>query len=232
MQSENVEAWSTVLMGEVLLFGLLGKALFGEPDKAWLESLIEEDVFSEAPFGADQPEIKSGLECLNRWALENRNGLDEAGIKVLRQDQLLLFIGIDRVLAPMWESVYFNISHLVFQEQTLQVREWYARFGLQSEQLNREPDDQIGLELSFVGHLASLALQAQEEGDTQKMELLLQAQRDFLSQHLLRWGPAWTKLVNEHTQTDFYRGMAHLTHGALLAAAACLEIPMPKEVSL
>jgi TorA maturation chaperone TorD len=61
---------------------------------------------------------------------------------------------------------------------------------------------------------------------------MLQSQRDFLSEHLLRWGPAWAKLVKQNAETDFYRGIGHLTHGALFAAAEFLKIPLPNEVSL
>ena len=49
---------------------------------------------------------------------------------------------------------------MIFQEQTLHVRQWYSRFGLQVVKLHKEPDDHIGLELEFVAHLANLALQA------------------------------------------------------------------------
>ncbi len=214
-----------------MLFGLLGRVLYGELDQAWLQSLINDDVFGETPLGADQPEIVKGLELLSCWSAENRAGISVDEFKNLKSDQLRLFIGLDRVLAPVWESVYFNENRLVFQQQTLQVREWYARFGLQIERLNREPDDHIGLELNFVAHLAARALEAVEE-DAQAFEELLQAQRDFLSEHLLRWGPAWAKLVKQYAETDFYRGIANLTHGALLVAAETLQIQMPKEVSL
>lgn len=226
-----MEALKTELVGEALLFGLLGRILYGELDKAWLESLIAEDVFGEAPFGADQTEIQHGLELLSRWSTENHGGISEQEFKNMKADQLRLLIGIDRVLAPVWESVYFNESRLVFQKQTLEVREWFARFNLEIERINKEPDDHIGLELSFIAHLASRALQVVEE-DQKTFDELLQAQRDFLTEHLLRWGPAWAKLVKQHADTDFYRGIAHLTHGALLAAAELLKIELPKEVSL
>ena len=114
----------------------------------------------------------------------------------------------------------------------MQVRDWFSRFGLQTERLNQEPDDQIGLELSFMAHLTSLALQAIDLGDIEKFESIIQSERDFLSEHLLRWGPAWARLVITHASTDFYRGLAYLTHGALLAAAEHLQIKLPKEVSL
>ncbi|HVN16344.1 MAG TPA: molecular chaperone TorD family protein [Anaerolineales bacterium] len=224
--------WNSFLVGESLLCGLLGKLLYEDLDQAWLESLIREDVFAEVPLGADQTETQRGLELLQRWANENRDGISESEMKALKQDQLYLFIGIDKVLAPVWESVYFSEQRLVFQVQTLQVREWYSRFKLQAERINREPDDHIGLELIFIAYLAARALQAMEENDESGFNELLQAQRDFLSDHLLRWGPAWAKLVKKHAETDFYLGLGHLTHGALLALAAGLEIHMPKEVAL
>lgn len=232
MQQSTLNTWKTTMMGETLLFGLLGKVLYQELDKVLLEMLIKEDVFAESPFGAEQTEIMRGLELLQCWTYENRDGLTDHELKALREDQLHLFIGLDKILAPVWESVYFSNKRLVFQEQTLQVREWYYRFGLQLERINREPDDHIGLELAFVAHLANLALQAFEQKDDAAFEDLLQAQRDFLSEHLLRWGPAWCKLVKKHAKTDFYHGLAHLTHGALLTAAESLEIDMPKEVSI
>ena len=78
-----------------------------------------------------------------------------------------------------------------------------------------------------MGHLASLALGALETGDEAAAQPNLQAQRDFLTHHLLRWASAWANLVQKHAGTDFYRGLAHLTLGTLLAAAELLEIEMP-----
>lgn len=232
MQQSEAEIWKTVLTGETLLFGLLGKILYEDLDKDWLELLIRDEVFTETPIGAEQVEVQKGLELLQRWSSENQNGISEAQFKAIQKDQLYLFIGIDKVLAPVWESVYFSQSRLVFQEQTLQVREWYARFGLQIERLNKEPDDHIGLELSFLAHLAAQALQAIDQDDMECFQGVLQAQRDFQTEHILRWGPAWAKLVDKHAETDFYQGLAHLTHGALLAAAENLQVELPKEVSL
>ena len=232
MQQSEAEIWKTALTGETLLLGLLGKILYEDLDKDWLELLIRDEVFAEAPLGAEQAEIQNGLELMQRWSSENQNGISVDQFKAIKKDQLYMFIGIDKVLAPVWESVYFSQSRLVFQEQTLQVREWYARFGLQIERLNKEPDDHIGLELSFLAHLAAQALQAIDQEDMECFENVLQAQRDFLAEHILRWGPAWARLVEKNAETDFYKGLAHLTHGALLAAADTMQIELPKEVSL
>ena len=218
------------LVGEVLVLNLLGKAFYREPDRAWLETLIADQVFEEAPLGADQPEIVRGLELLQRWTREQSGELSVSDFQNLKMDYTRLFVGLDALPTAPWESVYFNRERLVFQEQTIQVRDWYFRFGLQVEKINREPDDHIGLELLFISHLASLALQAMEQADKKRLEELLQAQRDFLSEHLLRWGLVWARLVEQNALTDFYRGLAHLTHGTLLALVENLRIELPKEV--
>ena len=227
----TVEGLNTTLVGEILLLGLLGKAFYNEPDRKWLEELITEQVFAEAPFGADQPEIIHGLEILQAWSASHVDGITNESFAELKLDYTRLFIGLGNLPAAPWESVYFSEEHLVFQEQTLQVREWYARFGLQSERKLREPEDHIGLELIFTAHLATMALNSLELNDQNAVEKYSQAQHDFLYEHLLCWGPTWARLVKEHAETDFYRGLAHLTHGALLAAAEQLQIELPKEVS-
>jgi len=52
---------TTTLVGENLLLRLLGKVLYNEPDAKWLEGLVFEQIFSEIPFGAEQPEIIRGF---------------------------------------------------------------------------------------------------------------------------------------------------------------------------
>jgi len=228
MEKEKIEMWKTALMGETLLLGMLGRILYQEPDKNWLESLVKEDVFAEVPFGEGQIEIENGQKLLQAWTSQNASGITDKEFEAIKKDHLYLFTGVGKPLAPVWESVYFSEARMLFQKQTLEVREFYARFGLQAERKGNEPDDHIGLELSFMAHLASLVLQSLEKDNQPQTEELLQAQRDFLTQHLLRWAKAWAELVHKHAETDFYRGLAHLTVGALYAAEL-LVIEIPKE---
>lgn len=223
MELENQETLKTTLVGQALLFGLLGKILYAEPDRSWLDTLIRDDVFAEAPFGQDQPETKKGLELLGDWD----DQISEQEFEKIKRDHFYLFLGVGKPLAPVWESVYFSESRLLFQEQTLEVRKWYARYGLEVERVGHEPDDHIGLELSFVAHLATLAALALEKNNQAEAEELLQAQRDFLSHHLLRWAMDWAELVQKHASTNFYRGLAHMTLGGLQAAAEVLNVAVP-----
>lgn len=141
-----------------------------------------------------------------------------------------LFIGPEKVLAPPWESVYFNDERNIFQEQTLQVRQWYRQFGLEPEKLHSEPDDHVGLEFAFLAHLARLALEALERDDTAAFDQYLDAQRRFLVEHPLQWVPLWATLVTENARTDFWRGVALLARGVTIALAQLHDVKLPKEL--
>jgi putative dimethyl sulfoxide reductase chaperone len=230
-QNNNGTKLRETLLGESLLFGLLGRATYNPPEKSWLDSLIQKDIFTEVPFGAAQSETQRGQEILHDWVQKNTGGLGEELIKDLKADYTHLFVGIGKVLAPPWESVYFNEDRMIFQEQTLDVRNWYHRFGLELENIHKEPDDHIGLEMSFIAYLAELGGKLLEEKDDEKFVLLNDAKRQFLSDHLLLWGPAWCALIIEHAKTDYYRGLGHLTLGALLAMADLYDIQIPDKVT-
>jgi TorA maturation chaperone TorD len=221
--------WTDILFGEALLFNLLGRLLYAFPEGDWLRSLYTNDVFKEAPFAMDQPEVIEGLALLDRWG-RSPAGIDETSLQDLKIDNTRLFFGPGRVLAPLWESVYFTEERLVFQESTLDVRRWYQRYGLEPENLHKEPDDHIALEMAFIAHLASLSVEALETGDEDKCESLLLAQRDFANEHLLKWAAVWCQQVFENARTDFYKGIALLTRGALTELSQLLRLQITESI--
>jgi putative dimethyl sulfoxide reductase chaperone len=215
--------WLSTLTAEALVFGLLGKALYASPDRAWIQALADEGVFDEAPLGSEEPKVSAGLALLQLWARESQGGMTDEAFEALCNDYTRLFVGPGMVLAPPWESVHCNEERLVFQEQTLEVRAWYRRFGLEAERLHQEPDDHIGLELVFLAHLARLGLEALEAGDGPALAGLLASQRAFLLEHPLRWTSVWCSQVEAQARTGFFQGMALLTVGMLQEAAKILE---------
>jgi TorA maturation chaperone TorD len=217
-----------ILVGETLLFSLLGKLLYTLPERTWLETLYQDDIFSESPFAMNQPDVLRGLALLQQWAGYPAE-INEAKMVELAADNTRLFIGIGTVLAPLWESVYFSKERLIFQECTLEVRNWYRRFNLVPETLYKEPDDHISLEMEFIAYLSTLARQAREAGDQMASESILEVQREFFSKHLLRWAFQWCQLVLQNAKTDFYRGLAYLVRGSVSELAIIFILSVPEE---
>ena len=223
--------WQETLTGEMLLLRLLGRIAYTYPEneeRPWLQSLIDEDIFSEVPFAVEKDEINTGFKLLQKWA---KNGLNDESFEHVQADYTRLFIGPGKVIAAPWESVYFSEERLTFQEQTLDVRTWYRRFGLETEKKYHEPDDHIGLELLFLSHLASLGIQALDEQDNPRFEEVLNAQREFLQKHPGAWALTWCGLVEANARTDFYKGVAYLTRGALSALADLLDVKLAKDTA-
>jgi putative dimethyl sulfoxide reductase chaperone len=204
-----------ILLGEMIFLTFLGRIVNRYPDEEdrdWFQSLIDEEVFSEAPFASEQEDTKKGLELMRKWCA---NGLNNGYLEELKVDYTSLFIGPANIFAPPWESIYTSDARLLFQESTLKVRQWYQKFGLESEKIHNEPDDNIGLELLFLAHLAKLGLEALNENDQEKLNNIIYSQRTFLSEHLLKWGPRFCDNVISNSKTDFYKGMGWLIRGSL-----------------
>lgn len=231
-QSERVATRSEqsipLLMAEILTFGLLGKLLLDAVEPEQLDALRRQDVFSEIPFAEEQPAVIRGL-ALVRSAMDESAGLSlDEQVARLEADYIRLFVGPGRMLAPPWESTFFNDGRLLFQEETLQVRQWYRRYGLKAAKLGSEPDDHIALELRFLAFLAEVALEAAQKGDEAALGQAMDAQRQFLSEHVLRWVPLWCERVIEHASGDFYRGVAFLVRGTLTELSAMLGLAFPE----
>ena len=203
-----------ILTGEVLFAGTLSKILLSSPDAAFVSSLFENEVFLESPIGMNNEKVNQGLMLINTWFGEQKKGIDQNIQRGLKIDYDNLFFTNGGVTSP-YESVYLSKDHLLFEEQTILVRRWYAKYGLQAEQFNQIPDDHIGLELSFLGHLAMETITAIDQDDEFKVASTLRGQLDFLKDHPTLWVDQWADRVNSKAATDYYRGIALLVAGGI-----------------
>jgi len=191
--------------------------LFLRPvDETLIAALREGSALADWPMEEDEETVR-GLDAMRAGA--------STPLDVLLVDHRDLFEGPDHVLACPYESVYLSEEHLTFEAQTLNVRAFYNRFGVQAPSLGNEPDDHIGLELSFISHLCVLALDANDIADTDAETAVIASIGDFLEQHLLLWVDGCLNRVIEHATTDFYRGLGHLTRGTVRQLQATFQVP-------
>lgn len=189
--------------------------LFLEPvDQPLICALLDAPVLADWPLEADEDTVR-GLEAMRAGGT--------TPLDVLLVDHRDLFEGPDHVLACPYESVYLSDEHLTFEAQTLDVRAFYSRFGVEAPSVGTEPDDHIGLELSFISHLCVLGLDAIEAADADAETAMIASIGDFLEQHLLLWADDCLDLVVEHATTDFYRGLGHLTRGTVRQLKATFQ---------
>lgn len=189
------------------VYSLLQRLFFDRPDEALYQWLSEEQPFAQFPIMLSE-ESSAYLKAAD--AALPQTTLDE-----LRQDYTELYIGPGRMSVPIWESVYRNEERRLFDQHTLQVRETYARHGMEFTLKNKKPEDHVAIELEFMRVLTERLLKTLDMDDENAEYILLQEQEQFLTGHMLPWFPKFVALTQEHAQTEFYRSLAGVLDGFL-----------------
>ncbi len=202
MSEENLE-------GAAVALSLASKLVYCEPSDADLEMYRESRLFAAAPFGGDDEAVAAGLALLDSFCLLEGAGEDA------RSDWFMVFVGAGEPKAPSWAGYYLNPNSQLFGESTLAVRRAYARRGFELERKNSEPDDNLGIMLGFIAHLASMELSPGADGAALRAE-----QAGMLKGCILPWICAWRWSVGEKSKTDYSRGIGELVFGIVRAYAA------------
>lgn len=162
---------------------------------AWQELIrsIQADVQS-----MDNEKMQQGFQKLLACTNEQFDALE--------YDFNRLFVGPGKLLAAPYESTYLNPDRVLMQRETLAVRRFYERAGLELIEKNHEPDDHIALELEFICYLFENVL---ENADQMASDML----EEFLQTHLLLWVGDFCKDIQSNSEHPVCLGMAEILEG-------------------
>ncbi len=189
------------------VYSLLRRLYTAAPDVDFLGWLAEERPFADFPVMLDSahtPDLQTVDESCQTVAEE-----------ALFEDFYRLYVGYGDMQVPPWESVYRNEDREIFDIHTLQVREVYARHGMEFVEKNKTPEDSMAIELEFMQLLCDRLLIALERDDVRAERILVEDQLGFLEQHLLVWTPEFVARSQKYAETPFYRGLAGVLLGFL-----------------
>ncbi|EJL6627962.1 molecular chaperone TorD [Vibrio cholerae] len=158
-------------------------------------------------------EVKHLVEALNR--LQDRQ---DAQLE-LAADFCDLFLKSDRDSALPYASVYTD-QGLLNGKPAQQMRELLGAHGVKVEQNLNEPEDHLAIQLDFLAHLAISANQIEHSA---QLSLALQAQSDFISQHLLTWLPAFAERCTQFDAFGLYSAAARLALAFIQQDKHCLD---------
>lgn len=220
-------------------FAVASSLLYDEPAVPVVAEQVASRQFAEAPFAGDNEYARNGLALLDAWCAEIAKDADRVQaapssdaaalvespafveqVNGLRREWLRLFVGLGTPEASCLESFYVEPNSHMFGKNTLAVRAAYRRHGLQAEKLHAEPDDHLGLMLSFLAHLIREERAAVEAGDAETAAALSSEQEAFLAEHVLPWLAPWRYAVGKHARTDYFRGVGDFTFGLVACYAA------------
>ncbi|EOX3120645.1 molecular chaperone TorD [Vibrio cholerae] len=173
--------------------------------RTFLSGLADEQSLSR--------EVKHLVEALNR--LQDRQ---DAQLE-LAADFCDLFLKSDRDSALPYASVYAD-QGLLNGKTAQQMRELLSAHGVKVEQNLNEPEDHLAIQLDFLAHLAISANQIEHSA---QLSLALQAQSDFISQHLLTWLPAFAERCTQFDAFGLYSAAARLALAFIQQDKHCLD---------
>lgn len=191
-------------------YDVLRRTFVSEPSQDFL--VLIKDAIEQFPFASESEDILKGVGAVKN-SLQGSSGIDFVREELL-WDYTRMFIGPGQLAAPPWESAYANEDKLLFQKETLEVREAYLKYLFLPVQFQQEADDHIGLELDFMYQLCLIQYEKMKSGDL-SYAVVLEDQQNFLQQHLLTWVNRFCKDVVKNSTTDFYKGMASILKGYL-----------------
>lgn len=212
----DTDAIRSRLAEEEALLTLLGRLLYGMPDRDLFARVVEERLFESIPF-VDGARARQPQDLLLAWMDACATPFSDSDFEAVRVDYTRLFVGAQKVAAPLWESVHFSRERMVFQERTLQVRAAYRAYNLEVEGFQHEPDDHLASELLFAAHLVRIAKESLDAGNEEGFERAMSDQHDFLEEHPNSWVEGWRDLILEKSNSNLYRGLS------MLIAQACKE---------
>lgn len=213
-EKNHFESVELLFEARAFVYSVLKQAFYVEPSRKFLRALKKDEIVNSLPFCEDSDLIKEGVEEVKKY-LGKQDIVREEEFQNLHWDFTRMFIGPHSLPAPPWESSYLNEERLLFQKETLEVRRKYLKYNFVPKNFPHEADDHIGLELDFMGRLSEIAGKKVNNMEITDVIELLEDQKAFLKEHLLKWVPSFSQDIIKSAESDFYKGMAKILKGFL-----------------
>jgi TorA maturation chaperone TorD len=124
-----------------------------------------------------------------------------------------LFLGVVVKRHPS-ESAYGQ-ENMVMGQARDEVLFEYRKEGVDKIEGFKEPEDHIAIELQFMAYLCRKTREALEQQRWDLARKRLEAQTQFLTEHLMSWTPKLIMNILNNSKVGFYRGAARITGGFL-----------------
>lgn len=219
----------TILYVRAYLYELAHVVFGGEPNESLVAALASEETADALLVASDRH--GDAYDLLRSACIDLRGDarMTAPEIDKLQSEYMRLVGGPEPKAAYPWESMYVANRKLLFQKSTLIVRDAYSEFGYRLKLLGRVPDDHLSLECAFMAELSRLTIVASDNRAT--CYRLLDGQRRFLEEHLLRWVPFFAADLSEAEPGCLYALFANMLAALIgddrVAVAALIGSVLP-----
>ncbi len=155
-------------------------------------------------------------ECAN-WKLED-----------LQAEHRRIFSNVITLDCPPYETLFGN-DHVFAQSHTMgDIAGFYKAFGVELSKDIHERIDHLSVELEFMHFLAYKESYALCHDGADKTQIVVDAQKKFVKDHIGRWVPLFSKMLSKKADSGLFRYVADLCGTFMDFEAAYLGVaPQP-----
>ncbi len=185
-----------------MLLSFAGSFILYQPEKDCINDVIEMDLFKKLPVNSDNPKFIRAASHLRKIDTEHPLDYD-----LIINDHLELFGGKGYYPAPPYSSVYMSADNIINDTVIIEAGRMYNSYGWKSRFKGEIPDDHLGVELQFINLLLNKYTELEDEVCRREIRKDLVK---FIGTYINPWINEWNMSVQEHAETDFYKGIAYL----------------------
>jgi len=197
--------------------------LFHRPGKKILSLLSVDSIADRRPAYSS---LNLNLDPLARSIQDDTDARSAEGLLLaMNREYTRLFVtAFPGVPVPPYGSTHMEDPTVIWGKTTRDVVKIYSRAGLRISEDFRDIPDHFAVELEFMFYLnRCLLFLADPQRFDRKAECpsdlstenLFEIEREFLTKHLLKWGPGFLEQVSKESRLPFYRELASLTAALL-----------------
>lgn len=203
--SSTIDMRMTAAENDAEIFSLLAALYNLNPDAKYVTAMRNIDIA-----GIADDEARAAFEKINNYALNTVTDDENDMMLDLKRDWTKLFRGVSPEYGPKapYEGLYKNISNTNLLSELTQTY-LDAGYCTYAELKNRQ--DYIGIQLSFLGFLGLLMINALNTENDSEFERLSNLLESFLDAHIRSWFPQFYEEAQKHVNTDYFRGVLDLT---------------------
>jgi TorA maturation chaperone TorD len=146
----------------------------------------------------------------------------------LQAEHRRVFSNVITLDCPPYETLFGN-DHVFGQAHVMgDIAGFYKAFGLELARDIHERLDHLSVELEFMHFLAYKESYARCHDGAEKTQIVVDAQKKFVKDHIGRWAPLFARMLAKKADTGFFRYMADFTNDVIEFDAAYLGVvPQP-----
>lgn len=192
------------------------------PEASYLDKLkgAELDHMLNACCNYGSKGFIKGSNCIRSYLAGDHGKSDAQMVEELSVDRTRILRGTGhKDMMPPYEGLYKgkkNTNHSI-----LALKRFYRRTGLALEDSVNEAPDFICVQLDFMKQI--ILREKQQWLSEDDVGLIITQEETFLKNHLGSWVSDFCFQVNQHAQTNYYRGIAMIMDDFIVADMSYLE---------